>query len=379
MNVHADLKPMLLRENKAWMVSGYENFLYEVDLEAWNVRFVKSLQFKDNDSWRGNYAAFIYKNKVICIPDRNNKIAIYDMADDKLDYIDMPENGPERWNISAHILDEDILYLFSCTSNLIVKVDLSALSSEIYDCIRVEKRLNGVAYGKEFLFIAQEEELELYTYDIQNRTLQKEFVIKNIKKYTTLCCEDENIWFSGKRKNILCCNRKTNTIKEIDLSKFDIYEYIASPQKNKYYITEEEEFLEPLFGNQFIYGEYVWFVPYRSSHIIRVNKNDYHAEMIELPNEEESFESWSARTKGLNLFKVVFEFANNNGELVFYSYKNRIHYIVDADTGKVKQSMQTLKVKNMKEEIASLVEPDSIPTEGLYYNLSRFLELIKSV
>lgn len=378
MNIHADVKPMLVCKNKAWMISGYDNFLYEIDLDNWEAVFIEKVELKEEykSPWRGNYAGLMYRNKIICIPDRNNKIAIYDIVTKKFDYIDMPQDNQERWEVTAYALIEDIIYLFSRSQKIIIKVDLRTASCEVYDKIDIDKQISVVAEKDEFKFITQGESLALYSYQVLNKTLQKEFEIENKGKYITFCCDDKQAWFGGMRKKVLCWNYETSTAREIDLSQFDICEYISTPREDCYYKTAEEEFAQPLFLNQFVYGNYVWFVPLRSSHIIRVNRKDYRAEVIELPDEKETFESWSARIGGLFAYKLVFEFVNKDGDLVFYSYKNKVHYIIDADTGKLKETKPAIMTKNMKEEAEDFILRNSAMTENPDCDLNYFMKLI---
>lgn len=380
MNIHADIKPMLVCKNKAWMVSGYDNFLYEINLDDWEAEFIEKVEMKlkpeDNSPWRGNYAGFMHKNKLVCLPDRNNKMAIYDIVSKKFDYIDMPPDNQERWDIGAYVLMEDIIYLFSRTQRIIIKADLIAESCEVYDEIDIDKQIIVAAVGEEFKFITQGERLAFYSYQVLSKTLQKEFEIENKGKYTTFCCDDKQVWLSGRRKKFLCWNYETRTAREIDFSQFDICEYVTSPREDCYYKTAAEEFAQPLFLNQFIYGGYVWFVPLRSSHIMRVSQKDYQVEVIELPDEKETFESWRARIGGLFAYKLVFELANKDGDLVFYSYKNKVHYIIDADTGKLKETKPAIMTKNIKEEAESIVSQNDVLNESMDCDLNYFMKLI---
>lgn len=378
MNIHADLKPMLVCKNKAWMISGYDNFLYEIDLDNWEALFIEKVEMKveDNSSWRGNYAGLMHENKIICLPDRNNKIAIYDIVSKKFDYIDMPQDNQERWEVTAYVLIEDIIYLFSRSQKIIIKVDLRTALCEVYDKIDIDKQISVVAEKDEFKFITQGESLALYSYQVLSKTLQKEFEIENKGKYRTFCCDDKQVWFGGMRKTVLCWNYETSTAREIDFSQFDICEYVTTPRKDCYYKTAEEEFVQPLFSNQFVYGNYAWFVPLRSSHIIRVDRKDYRAEVIELPDEKETFESWSARIGGLFAFKLVFEFVNKDGDLVFYSYKNKVHYIIDADTGKLKETKPAIMTKNIKEEAEEFISQNAVLAENMDCDLNYFMKLI---
>lgn len=376
MNVHADLKPMLVSDNKAWVVSGYDNFLYEIDVDKWDATFIEKVKMEGNDPWRGNYAGVVYKNKIICLPDRNDKIAIYDITTENLTYIDMPRNNFEHWDVTAYILKEDILYMFSRTQKMIIKADLITASCEVYDKLDIDKQIIVLASKDKFMFITLGEQLELYSYNLWKRTVQKEFSIENKKKYTTFLCDGENVWFSGMRKNFLCWNSASNLAREIDFSQFDIYEYLPKLQEDCYYKANEEEFAEPLFANQFVYGNYIWFVPLRSSHIIRVNKYDYRVEMIELPDEEETFRSWNLRIGGLNALRFVFEFINQKGNLLIYSYKNQVHYVIDADTGKLKETKSALKTVNITKKIETILNENMHLTEGINCSLNYLLKYV---
>lgn len=98
--------------------------------------------------------------------------------------------------------------------------------------------------------------------------------------------------------------------------------------------------------------------------------------MIELPDEKETFESWSARIGGLFAFKLVFEFVNKDGDLVFYSYKNKVHYIIDADTGKLKETKPAIMTKNIKEEAEEFISQNAVLAENMDCDLNYFMKLI---
>lgn len=375
MNLHADIYPMVISNDKAWMISGEDNFLYNIDLKKWEATFVEALQSDKEDAWRGNYVGLEYKNKLICIPDRSDRIGIYDIVNEKMEYIQMPQNITTRWNITAHILDGNILYLFSEMKKIILKVDLNRYSIEIYDCIEKEKNIVYVlSKEKEFLFIVQEDSLYLYRYNVLNRKMDKIFISE--ERYEVMCCDGDNVWFSGKKKKVLFWNGQSNYTKEIDLSAIDICEYnIIAPKKENYVITREEDFHYELFYKQCVCGEYVWFFPYRSNHVIRVNKKNYFAEKIIFENETENVDSLQRRINGLNHYKLFLEVIDDKGDLFVYSFKNGVHYKIDTTTGKIEETKSQIKVLNEEVVMHTLLTAGKMYRERIDFSLKELLRM----
>lgn len=377
MNLHADVHPITILNNQAWLISGEDNFLYKIDIEKWEASFVTELNFDAIYLWRGNYIGLVYQNKLICLPDRSDKIEIYDIDSKKLDYIQMPQNITKRWGISAYILKQDNLYLFSATERLILKVCMKNGRVEIYDYIEEEKDILYVlAKGNEFLFIIQEKGTCFCRYDVVNKQLNKTLITEEL--YEVMCCDDDNIWFSGKRKKILLWNRKSSKRKEIDISSLDICEYsFISLTKENYMITKEEEFQDTLFYKQIVYGEYLWFFPLRSNYLIRINRENYKVEKIEFENETEDINSLFKRTNGLNSYKYFFEFVDSQNNLVVYSFKNKVHYIIDADRGIVKEVKGVISITNEENAINVLLDTGKIQAERMDFSLKELLKINK--
>lgn len=375
MNLHADIYPMVLSNEKAWVISGEDNFLYRIDLETWEATYVEAVQSDKEDVWRGNYIGLEYKSKLICIPDRSDRIGIYDIVNEKMEYIQMPQNITTRWNITAHILDGNILYLFSQTKNMILKVDLNSNVIDIYDCIEKEKNIVYVSsQEKEFLFIVQEEDLYLYKYNVLKRKLDKIFISE--ERYEVMCCDGENVWFSGKKKKVLFWNGKSNGTKEIDLSDIDICEYnFVAPKKENHVITKEEEFHYELFYKQCVCGEYVWFFPFQTNHVIRVNRKNYFAEKIVLENETESADTLKRRINGLNQYILFWELVDSEGDLFVYSFKNEVHYKIDIITGRVKEIKPQIKVRNEEKAMTMLLTTGKRFRERTDFSLKELLRM----
>ena len=378
MKLHADLYPMVVSNDKAWVISGEDNFLYKIDLDKWEATYVEAVQSDKEDIWRGNYVGLEYENKLICIPDRSDRIGIYDLVNEKMEYIQMPQNITTRWNITAHILDGDTLYLFSQTKNMVLKVDLRSYSIEICDCIEKEKSIVSVlAKEKEFWFLLQEGKLYLYKYNVISRKVDKIFIAE--ERYEVMCCDGDNVWFSGKKKKVLFWNGQSNHTKEIDLSAIDICEYnIVAPKKENYVTTREEEFHYKLFYKLCVCGEYVWFFPFQTNHVIRVNRKNYFVEKIVLENETENVDTLQRRINGLNQYKLFWEMVDNEGDLFVYSFKNQVHYKIDILTGCVKEIKPQIKVLNEETARAMLLEKGKMFRERMDFSLKELLRMKKN-
>lgn len=375
MKVHADIYPMVLYDDKAWVISGEDNFLYNVDLKNWEATYVVEVQSDKEDVWRGNYVGLEYKSKIICIPDRNDKIGIYDIVNEKMEYIQMPQNITTRWSIDAHILDGDILYLISQVKNMILKVDLKHYSVEICDCIESGKKIVYVlAKEKEFVYIIQEDKLNLYRYNVLNGKVKKTFISEEC--YDVMCCDGDNIWFSGRKKKVLCWNEQTNQTKEVDLSTLDICEYnLVAPKKDTYVVTKEKDFCHQIFYKQCVYGEYVYFFPYHTNHVLRVNTKNFTVEKIDFENEIDTADSLQKRINGLEHYKFFLEMIDNEGYVYVYSFKNEVHYKIDNITGKVKEIKPQIKVLNEEKAMNMLLTRGKMFRERMDFSLKELLRM----
>ena len=336
-DIYPDSDCIYVEDGIGWFISRVDNFLYKIDIKSHLCTFISKLPESGIAYWRGNSICYKRKNDIICLPDRSAFIWVYHLDHEEFEQIEMPQSNADRWDAVAYVEKDEYVYILSRGAKAIAVVDIDNLKVVRMININHHEKIEsicGETYGTSIFFVINGEHSSvIYEFDSNAELILKCCEIEVHDNYNTISFDGENFWLSGKKRQIVTINKESLNCRILkDFPEAFCMYNIGNPESGETEIrTEEEEYPQLLFFNSFVHQSKIWFVPLRTSHIISVNRSTYAINAIELENETETMESLN-RNGMLRNYKFFFEWIQNDTGLVFYSFKNDCHYIIDGET-----------------------------------------------
>lgn len=323
-----------IEDNNAWFVAGEYNAIFKVDLNAEECSLVAKIPGEKVLEFRQNPRCVKYKEYIYCLPDFGEFIWVYSIQDDIFYKIEIENQENVRLGISYLGIYQDKILLFSRGQQKIfelnfydnkmeIKCDISSeCSYPVSWLIKEGDSLYGISNLNRNIYEYNLGEKVSYTHEITNIT----------DKLTSICYDGDKFWMCGFRKEIYVWKKgseKVDIINEFP-SNFGIY-YKDSNERvildcdiNKYEV--------PTFVTAQCIGDSVWFIPFQTNKIIRINKNQIHeVQTFDIESEEiDGNKLWN----GYSLHhKYLVEYVKDNRYLELFSLKNDRVLQIDTEEG----------------------------------------------
>lgn len=138
---------------KMYFLAFTSNSIYEMNKDMSACRVIKRIIDNSRGVQRGELpqheGIYIYKNKIVILPDTIKRILVYDMNVDKIRYIEYPDSDYIYTPFFGGIIHNHYLYILPCTHNKVFKLDLEC--EHLYEInlgdVEINKVLNICAWG----------------------------------------------------------------------------------------------------------------------------------------------------------------------------------------------------------------------------------------
>lgn len=319
-------KQKFLMSDNWWIDGEYAYFcsaevgaLFQVDMHTGQCVFLDWIPECEHIKYRVNSYSQKYKDKLFCFAYEQNKISVYDLNRKTWEKIEVNYNGKIIICKDVDQKENKQIWMLENIENKIIQLDTAKQEVTCeYSILQ-----NGAVYNGQYVLVCG----KLYfimgnkvgCINLENHLCQKyEIVEEGIRLYT-ICYDGSNFWLSGEREEIYIWNPMhgvVNTIKDF-LTGYSVSAFVKAAV----------ELHVPLFNSSILIGDYIWYTPIQANApIIYVNKNDCKVHILEIADEEETFETIGERTSA---YKYIVEYVRQGRYIGIYSVKNQNIFEID--------------------------------------------------
>ena len=299
--------------------------------------------------------------RIVCVPFQTREIAIYDIKEAKMHFVDIPNIGGVRGSyfLQAHCKD-GFVFLIPCRTSSVLKLNVNTLEIETIYTIKdngkyVWNRKEPFVYKASELFEGKlylAAFMEPFGVCIDLHTREAAYFSLPFKRggSTHLFKTKDGLFFVGQCGEI-CKWGKNNIVKRIETNnELDLVMESGAIMNNTIY----------LFGST-------------SGKIYKINADDLHVEerqVIAQKGKKYLEEVWQDFT-GISI--------NQNGEIETFSTWSGQKLVIDPETLEVKDVIGSLKVRTSDlNEIVDDMFENNVINEGVLLGLTDYLDYVKN-
>lgn len=342
-----------LSANTGWFGGGEINALFQADFISEKYKLIIPFE-NDNILGERKYTICrLFHNKVFCFPIYGECIWVYHL--DRCVFTQINIAGSEyveRMRFSDALIYNKKIYAFARGLRAIVEIEPE--KEEISNYIHIPEEL-GILSGNCFQshkmiycsFVSTRSLCEVNVETGEINLYDVPFDVQGIN--TVNLVGEEEFWFSGFERAIYIWNKRTN--KKITLylpEEFGNYRATDNKELILDYDCSENE--DAIFIKSVNLGENIWFIPFRTNKVIFVNKKTYEITILEIDNEEESYNTWNRKMN----HKYLVEYIRKDRFIGLYSLKRNKLLEIDTCTYRVEQKRFTLDNESI-EKLASFI------------------------
>ena len=255
-----DFNDAIIWQDKAWFFSNDFNGLYSVDLLNQEVEFRGRVPFEPLFDHYLYSSLVVWENKIYLVPFKAKKMAIYDIAAEKFEQMDLIAEGQQFFNGTC--LYGNYLFLFHFFDATVLKIDLKSGAITVIDkwidkaspCLFGKSDAHFSYFRKQLVckegkiyipFCYANAVLEI---DCENSNSNVHVIGKTEQGYAGICEDGEDLWLAPKRRNgavvrwnpktdhkdILQCKDDSNSFAYIGIAKehgqISLYSAVELPQ-----------------------------------------------------------------------------------------------------------------------------------------------------
>ncbi len=127
-----DFNDAVIWQDEAWFFSNDFNGLYSVDLSSQEIKFRGQVPFEPRTEHHLYSSLVIWENKIYLVPSRAKKMAVYDMAAERFEQMDLIDKD-EYQLFYGNFLYGSNLFLFHLFDAKILKIDLKSKEIMVID------------------------------------------------------------------------------------------------------------------------------------------------------------------------------------------------------------------------------------------------------
>lgn len=302
-------------------------------------------------------------NKLLLSPYMGKSgLLLYDLEEKTFSPIDIDIKDKKiinfRGNRVVHYKDD--LFVF-CFVPVILKINLSNKKIQYikYPQLNTDKNVIGqITCRDQKVYISCSVRNIIFIFDLQNESFRYEYLANTINGINTIAIDGNNLWMTGKKKEVLMWNTENNTINC----------FREFPQR----FCKIYDIDEGLFSDSILFENQLFLIPLYANMIVKFDIDKTAMEEIFIPDEEE--DENSLRKKGrffyakYNLVKRVDE------NLFFISSKTKNIYILNMRSSEI--TILKTKLIQCKEYQKEILSKDIIREEYFTNGLKDFINVI---
>ena len=359
-----------VENNIAWFVSGSNNILFCVNMITNQYRIVEPLPGKFQGGFRLNSNCIKSDNVIFCMPDIGSCIWYYDLFTNKFQKIEMKNPNNLRMSVVDFWKCGDILWAVSSGLKQIIEINLSKkFVVRYYNITNSNEEIiaRSIKSGN-CIYVASALKGRIYEFNIETKNI----MINDLPTiegglHTISVCKGK-FWLSGYDKNIYIWEKDKNIVEISNHfpSNFGIYNF--DRKASKFLNCDVVKYHTPTFLESIHVGDYMWFIPFQTNHILYVNTDTYKINVFEIKEEEEIE---NGRRREMNC-KYVLQYIYKNRYIGLYSLKNEIVLEIDSKTFEIKKRRISLEEDSLKK-----IFPEWIFRENINAECSLYKKLLK--
>lgn len=313
-----------IEDDKAWFVSGIENFLFCVDLQKKECEYAAQIPEKAG-RFRVTPRCIKCGSDIFCVPDKGRSIWVYNINFGIFTEIRISNPNNVRLELDRIWEFENQIFAVSYGLRQIIIIDI--VQKKITDYYEIETK-GIITYSVK---IAD----EIYILDRDGKICQVDMKTgKQVsyrlpdtgRKFYSFGFDGKKLWLTGYCKELCVWDKEQNTVSFIDVLTKEIdIENSKKGVDNKIGCVVDEY---PVFSHVITAEESIWFIPTQTKEIIYVNKNEQVAHLFEV---EETENPESIKSKGGE--KYILEYIIGNRYIGLFSLENE--RILQIDTKKL--------------------------------------------
>lgn len=319
-----------LDKNKAWLMAGTMDALFSIDRETGLTTLVSKIPADRIYGFRKHPRCIKKENILICLPDNESYIWLYDILDNNSwssIHVDNPKEVrllcTHAWFVKEH------LYIVSRGLKQIIEVDIKSKTIEKYYQlpVGVEEKIFESAFFNDCLYIVGGSPSSIYKFNCKSKNTIVYELDRIDDQLRTICFDGKSFWLSGFSRKIYVWeenSNRTTMISDFPCS-FGIWNFSGKYKSLLSYDFDTVEF--PLFLTSISVGEYIWFIPFQTNQILYIDKNTYDIKAFEVEGEEQKVDN--LETQFLN-HKYLLEYIRENRYIGLLSIKNK--WIIEIDS-----------------------------------------------
>ncbi len=323
-----------VEKDNVWFVWGMQNIICCLDLKTMICELVVNMPNKLQQKFRSNPFCIKYQDDLYCMPVYGESIWIYNTISQELSEIFIDNQDKRLLDIQDFWKFNNKIYVVS--NGLGQIIEINPKDKKIINYYQLSKKCNITKSIKvdSVIYCLFEKTGEVYQFDLITKGIVK-YKLPNIeRRFNTICFDGQKFWLSGYCKEVYQWDKTSNEIKVIDdfPNEFGIYNFTQSTNGEVDCITSK--YNRMTFLHALHIGNDIWFIPYTTNIILRVDKQKNIVYSFEVDEEIETKESILARTELGLYYKYLFEYIIDNRYLGLYSLKNKC--ILEIDTIELK-------------------------------------------
>lgn len=264
-------------KNEVWFVGNMNNSLWNMNLDTKELKYAALIPVNGENTFRRNTRCLKFENKIFCLPDLDDKIAIYDMGKDEFRFCKIGGKNEERRSIYNAWICGSTLWCVSYFMQQIIEINLSNISIKgIYPLFEESDRKIGyesAMYEEDIYFVSRNDTV-IGRFNLLTKEIQYYELDIDDKGFNTITTDGCNIYVTGYKKAVYIWNLKNNYIK---VKNNFPYEYkVCNTNKGN---VEEICYDSPIFYRSTIIENYIIFLPWnfpgaRSNGILIYDKSE---------------------------------------------------------------------------------------------------------
>ena len=354
--------------NTAWMSGLYVNGLFKMDLKSGKIDYVGQFPWYKKDTTSLYSKVYKYDNKIICLPNTAEGIAIYDITKSEFFKIDIDSSKCEENSFISIAAYKNYVFLIGRSKPVILRINMDTYEvMYINDLIKISKKSIIDSFSPCFekdLCVIQDN----FYIPFSNSGLLLNFNMKELNYVLYDLGKDRtfnSICFDGK-SNLWIAPRKAGAIVRFNIETEAIEEYTDYPVD---FDSCDITFSGIEYSDGFIY-----LIPSKSNMLLKLNENDGSMKCIKYFDKVGKLNAWQRYYFSYVENNLVKLFDIENHKIVHFDDKN--NEIIDYDIKITEDVIAQVK----KEESSLLVDgnfENYIKRESNLYSIEEFLMYVK--
>lgn len=205
--------------NDIWFVGINDNSLWNMDLSTKKITYVEVIPTDGEDTYRMNTRCIKNQNNIVCLPDRDDKIVIYDTDTGNFKNCKINVSAKQRLGIYNGWKRNGVVWCVSYFLQQIIKINLYTMTIEgAYNVFKDASLLMGyeAAMSNGNIYCISRNDTVISKFNIETEDAEYYKLPINEKGLNTIAADGDIFYMTGYKKAIYIWDQKMNQIRTLD-------------------------------------------------------------------------------------------------------------------------------------------------------------------